>query len=380
MKNKIPYFVLLLLILTSCSKKNYTALYQEGNAIQSKNTLYYLSKNLLKLEVIYTLNEPRVSKNGIDEALPTSTTKITIEDPIEITKLWVPDPSKTFIITGKTLSDDFFVNGGAQATQSIQGEKMRIALEKNRDVESLPSTSFSYSNIEAEAYSAVLEMNDNIEKVTTKKEAGLALSIMSFYRSQFRMLNEDFKPYVKKSKLKYTIIIDPTALYSKEGHWSEIKSNRIYHTIFPKHIFKNKELLNTNIILEFPKPEVLLPHPLENGTAVEGLVYRNEPKVDFALKLNDSLVTSNSLRLAQLGAYQTISVKDFDKRVGTSVMIFKSNGLNKGLEFEEKIEPLDFDATESIEASQKAIKQAYEEKLKAINLLIKRLQERKNEL
>ncbi|WP_458627047.1 hypothetical protein [Winogradskyella sp. PC D3.3] len=380
MKNQLSYFVLLFVLLSSCGKKTYTALYQGDGTIITDKTQYQLSKTLLKLDVIYTVNEPRVFKNGVDQALTTSTTKITIEDPIKMTKLLVADPSQTFVTTGHLLPEALFVNAAAHAKSHVEGETISVPSEPITTNETLRLASLTDSSIEAEAYASVLKMKDNIDKVTTKEDAELALNIVFFYKSQFTMINEDFKPYVKKTKLKYTIIIDPTELYSEEGRWSNTQDHSIFHTIYPKHIFKNRGILNTILTLEFPKPEVSLLPELENKATVEGVVYRLPSKANFTVALNDTFVASDALGLAQLGAVKMVSLKDLEKMEGAPAMFFKPNAKDDILKFEEKLVELDFDSSATIEASQMAIKSAYAEKLKNIDLLIESLQERKNEL
>ncbi|QXP78485.1 MULTISPECIES: hypothetical protein [Winogradskyella] len=380
MKNTLLYFTLILGLFSSCSKKSYTALYKEGSTLTANETQYHLSKNLLKLEVIYTLNEPRVSINGIDQALTSSSTKVTIEDPIKITKLLVADQSQTFVVTGKQLSETSFVNTGINGKNSIQKQTISIPSSEIMARNTLPVASLTDSNIEAEAYSAILEMNDKLDKITTKDEAELALNLISFYKSQFKMLNEDFKPYVKKSKIKYTVIIDPTALYSEENRWSNTKDDKIYHTIYPKHIFESKGVLKDILTLEIPKPEASLASQLEIEEGIEGVVYRSPSTVNFTLSLKDVFVASDSLALAQSGTVKTISIKDLENNEGVAIQLFKSKNLENTQEFQEKIEPLDFDYNDTIESSQEVIKSEYKEKLKHIDLLINKLQERQAEL
>jgi len=131
LKNQYSYFVLLLVILSSCSSKTYTALYQESDISVSNQTPYYLPKNLLQLEVIYTLNEPRVEKNRIDLPLSTSNTKITIEDPIQVTNLLAPDTSRKFVITGKQLTNSQFINGNSLQKNTYKEETTTITIQNN---------------------------------------------------------------------------------------------------------------------------------------------------------------------------------------------------------------------------------------------------------
>lgn len=384
MKTNFLYVVLLLVMLSSCSRKSYTTLYHKNTPFEPKDTKYYLPKNVLKFEVIYTLNEPRVQKGAIDEALSTSSTKVTIEDPIVITKLLVADESKTFLITGKQLSEASFVNVDNDENDRILEETLNISLEKNEAVTGQKFSSFTDSSVEAEAYSAVLEIKNNISKIKTKEENKLTLNIVSFYKSQFKSLNEDFQPYIKKHKVKYTVIIDPSELYSKDGNWSNIEGDKIYHTIFPEHVFKEKGILNDVITVKVTKPDVPLLEGLENHGSIDGIVYRTSSASSIEILLNDYSLSKDTLALAQLGQFKTVSAKKLQKEKMKSVVLFKSedseNTTNTTTIFKEKVEPLAFDSSEIMAVSQKAIQVEYKEKLKNIDLLLKKLKEREAEL
>ncbi|WP_159023666.1 hypothetical protein [Formosa sp. L2A11] len=386
MKNNLIYFALLLVMLSSCNKKSYTALYQEHSALEKNETTYNLSKNLLKLEIIYTLNEPRVQKNGVDEALTTSNTKITIEDPIQITKLLVADQSKTFVISGKQLSDAYFVNPDnyQDAAYSESISDVAVVLE-NKD--NTMFSSFTDSNKEAKAYGAVREISDNISKIKTKIDAKFTLDLVTFYKSQFTMVDDHFKPYVKKSKVKYTVIIDPSSLDASEGNWANVIGDKILHTIYPKHIFKdNMELMDT-ITLETLNTNASKSSLLENNESIEGIVYRTPSSENLNLKVNNHALKGDALVLAQSGVLETISVADLKNNSNPNVILFKSkpeqNSIAKNDKFSnlnDTVEQLDFNSNKTVEASQKEIKNEYEAKLKNIDLLVKRLQERKAEL
>ncbi|RCW92456.1 hypothetical protein [Winogradskyella arenosi] len=378
MKHQLYVFVLLCFTLSSCSQKTYTRLLREQTVTTSEETPYFLPKHVLKLELTYTLNEPRVLKNGIDLALTSSSTKITIEDPIIVTPILVADTSKTFIASGKALPESVFFNPDEKTNG--QEKILRIPSTKMKAYNGLPSASLTDSSIEVEAYSAVLELMENIDKISNKDEADMALKLISFYKSQFTLLNENFKPYLKKSKLKYTVIIDPTALYSEEGRWSNIAGNKMYHTIFPKHIFKGKGNLSEQLTFEFSQPEPSERPQFINEQPIEGIVYRTPAEANFKFAVETVFEEFRDLELAQFGASKTISIKALEKGEDMPVVLFKSEDVEKNRNFETKVEALDFDSAKIMEISQEEIKREYEEKLKFIGLLIKKVQARKAEL
>ncbi|WP_146035172.1 hypothetical protein [Formosa algae] len=380
MKNQLLYFALVFMMFSSCSKKSYTALYQDHTTMASNATPYFLSKNLLRVEVIYTLNEPRAYRNGIDQALTSSTTKLTIEDPIKITNILVPDQSHTFVLTGNQIPDALFVDAESQTNPQVEGETISLPSEIIAYKGPYASASLTDTSLEAEAYRSVLEIMNNISEIKTQKDIDLTLKIVSFYKSQIKVLNEDFKPYIKKSKVKYTTIIDPTTLYTEAGFWSKTVENTIYHTINPKHIFENVEFLNDALTLQFPQVEVSSLPQFVTEQGVEGVVYRIPAAVDFTLSLKDVFVESDSLSLAQLGSTEVLSVKDLESYEDAPAILFKAEHVEGTQNFQEKIENLEFQFNDNIENSQQVLRKEYEDKLVTIDLLLKRLQERKTEL
>ena len=377
MKNQYSYFVLLLVILSSCSSKTYTALYQESDISVSNQTPYYLPKNLLQLEVIYTLNEPRVEKNGIDLPLSTSNTKITIEDPIQVTNLLAPDTSRKFVITGKQLANSQFINGNSVQKNMYEEETTSITIKNKNNTTSTPSINLTDSSLEAEAYKGVLEILNNISKIKTKKDLEMTYNLVSFYKAQFKALNNDFKPYVKKSKIKYTVVIDPTELYTEEGKWSELKNNQLYHTIYPTHIFEENSVLLDTIKLTTPKlPELKIPTSSKEEPT-EGILCLQTTPTLLDAKINDVTLDSKSLNIAQYGAIKRISKEDLKTTNQTFPVLFKINNTEQIINDIENTEPIEFNSSQTITESQIAIKKAYKEKLQNIDLLIKKLKERK---
>ncbi|AUC77622.1 hypothetical protein CW732_18830 [Olleya sp. Bg11-27] len=372
-------------MLSSCSQKSYTALYSENSILLGDEVKYHLSKNLLKLEIVYTLNEPRVQKNGLDQPLGLNGSQVTIEDPIKITKLLVADKSQTFFIKGKQLSDASFVNIGDKAKDVIIKDSVTISSENIEAVNKLQLAFLTDSNIEVGAYNSVLEIKNNISKIKTKDEAEFTLNLLQLYKDQSTRASKDFKPYIKKSKIKYTVIIDPSQLYSNPGNWSKLKGDKISHTIAPKHLFKDKAVLNDVITIEVQKPETASFSELINQKSLEGIVYRSPASGKVTVSLNKQALVKDSLAIAQLGTVKIIAVNDLKNQANSSVMLFKSKGENNLLVKNDKLFKLHntaeyFDANETVETSQKVIRREYENKLKNIDLLILKLQELEKEL
>jgi hypothetical protein len=383
MKNTLLFLVLILVLCSSCNKKTYSALYHDNLVLEQNDTRYYLPKDLLKFEIIYTLNEPRYQKGDVDRVLKLQPTKITIEDPIVITKLSVPDTSKMFVITGKQLSETRFVSMDIDSENSAL-EKTTSTSVNHKDSKMHDYSSLTTSRMETKMYDAVIELKNNIPEIVSKKEAERSLNTMSFYKSQFKILNEDFQPYIKQYKVKYTVVIDPLQLYYKDGNWSSIEGDNVYHSIFPEHIFVDKGDLNDIITVKVTQPKAALLDELVSEEPVEGIIYRNTSPLNIEVALNDSTLLTDTLALTQLETFKTISVKDFEAAEPTSVLLFKLKTSKTSTDiipdFLENTEPIDFNSSETIAESQIAIKKAYKEKLQNIDLLIEKLKERKAEL
>lgn len=375
MKNQYSYFVLLLVILSSCSSKTYTALYQESDISVSNQTPYYLPKNLLQLEVIYTLNEPRVEKNGIDLPLNTSNTKITIEDPIQVTNLLAADTSRKFVITGKQLTNSQFINGNSVQKNTYKEETTTIPIQNNTT--STPSINLTDSSIEAEAYKSVLEILNNISKIKTKKDLEMTYNLVSFYKAQFKTLNNDFKPYIKKSKIKYTVVIDPAKLYTEEGKWSKLKDNQLYHTIYPSHIFEKNSVLLDTLKLTTPKLQELKIPTSSKEDLTEGIICLQSSSTLLTAKINNVKLDSKKLNIAQYGSIKRITKDDLKATNKSFPVLFKINNTERIINDIENIEPIEFNSSQTTTESQIAIEKAYKEKLQNINLFLEKLKERK---
>jgi hypothetical protein len=377
MKNKLFFFALFLVLSTSCSKKSYTVMHNDYSVLTGDEVAYHLSKGLLKIEIVYTLNEPKLDKHEGNTQCINNNAKVTIEDPIKITKLLVADTSKTYYIIGQKVSNTFFVNTSETPQNSIAKDSVFISANS---VKSDKALSFlTDSNIEVGAYNSVLNIKNNMSKITSKDEAEFALKLLHLYKKQSTRKDDKEKRYIKKTKLKYTVIIDPSKRYAKQGHWSTIKDNKIYHTIAPDHLFGEYVTLNDVVTLQLPMPTTESETKVATQKPLEGVAYRSLSTVNFTLSLNDSRVASDSLSLSQLGTIKTITIKDLEKSNEGTVNLFKPTTQNNQPCTKEEIEQLDYDSSKAIEASQLTIKAEYIEKLNTIDLVIKSIENRINQ-
>jgi len=342
MKNKLLLYIgILSLFLTSCSKSLHTSLYDENSTIKNNGVTYNLPMNLLKVEITYTINEPRVIKIGKDEALTSKKTQITIEDPIILSTLLVADKSKTYLITSNDISNNFFLNSDVDIKLSDNGllssidsdvednsidfaENLIISTAKIAKNVAVPGSSLMDIGVDGEAYEAIREIQQSVLQIKKKEDLELAIKKIEFYKNQIEWFHQNFKTYIKKSKIKYTVIIDPTEVYSKKGSWSVYENNKIYHNIFPKHIFPEESIFNDTITLELPKTNISTFESLNNNKLIPGIVYRTPSNVNIDITSNGNLLANNSMYLAQFGKITMVPVDSKKGGKKKTSLIFSS--------------------------------------------------------
>jgi hypothetical protein len=340
MKIKLLYLGIIILTLTACSKSLHTSLYDENSTIKNNGVAYNLPMNLLKVEITYTVNEPRIIINGKDESLtPKEQTKITIEDPIIVSSLLVADKSKTYLIKSHGISKNFFLKSDVDIKLSDNGllssidsdiEDNSIDFAENLIVSTvklaksvtapnfIPTLSGHLSSenfflnedavLDGKSYKAILDIQENILAIKKKEELELAIKKIEFYKNQIDWYQKNFKTYIKKSKVKYTIIVDPAKIYSKKGSWSLVENNKIYHNIFPAYIFPNGSILEDTITLELPKINSIPFDSLNGQNSIRGIVYRSPSNVNIDITSNGNLLANNSIYLAQFGRTSILTV------------------------------------------------------------------------
>lgn len=223
----------------------------------------------------------------------------------------------------------------------------------------------------------MLELLNNIYKIKTKKDLEMTYNLVSFYKAKFKTLNNDFKPFIKKSKIKYTVVIDPAKLYTDEGKWSELKDNQLYHTIYPTHIFEENSVLLDTIKLATPKLQELKIPTSSNTNPTEGIIHLQPCSTLLTAKINDVKLDSKKLNIVQYGSIKRIAKDDLKATNKSFPVLFKINSTERIINDIENIEPIEFNSSQTTTESQIAIEKAYKEKLQNINLLLEKLKERK---
>lgn len=387
MKKSLFYIIIITILLISCNNKSiYTSFYNEDEFIKNRGVSYNLPKNLIKVEISYTLRENRKLKKGID--LPTdSISKISIEDPILISTILIPDKEKTFVIKNEEISNYFFNKSDIDIKLSDNGlltsidsdiqdksfdfaEKIVVSTAKlastianpsgqifnikeedvasdNKDNSKNEDNENSYVKEsqsktknkkqledvnfkEQEYFNAIEWIQKSIITAKNKEEIDLAKSKLNFYLEQLDWYRKNNKNYQKITKLKYTILIDPMKTYNKDGNWSELIGNKIYHHIYPKHIFPQNSEINDTITIELPYKNFKSLDNLSNVDLIKGVLYRNPSSVNVDITSNGRLLANSSLFLAQFGdiTILPLNAKKFGDNKTSVVFSSITGGLN----------------------------------------------------
>jgi hypothetical protein len=109
MKKRLILSSLILLSFFSCKTvelESYT--YDSENDFDKRGIIYSLPKNLIKVEIVYTMRQEFERINGVEIKSKEVIPDITIDKPINVSSILMPDKDYEFILTGERITNDFF--------------------------------------------------------------------------------------------------------------------------------------------------------------------------------------------------------------------------------------------------------------------------------
>jgi hypothetical protein len=274
--------ILMLSGLVSCGNVKLFSIPAENaiSASDREGILYNLPKNLLKVEVTYTVYEPRVMSNGVDSRAG-EPAMITMETPLTVSTIVVPDEEQAFVLKQDRFSDDLFITSTISSKLTNEGlllavdadvedktievgealliSAAKIAKTVAAPIPLVPSSdgdpngkqAFSQADIDAqEAYhdqlmAQIVQLQKNRVAVTDKVKLEVLNSQIAETQKLLAWHLERNRTYQKKHEVKYTVIIDPQTKYAgMEGVTTDTSQSAdgalciIDHTIQPTHLFK----------------------------------------------------------------------------------------------------------------------------------------------
>lgn len=374
-KESLAIILLVFVACSSCSSSLNSTLYETTE--NKEGIVYSLPKNLIKVEITYTVKTPYELVNGIEHKL-NSGQKISIDKPINILSTLEPNEDEAYVLSGSRISNNFFTKSNLDLKLSKKGLLTGIEVEiDDQSTEFGENLIISGTNLAktliaptSQAASEIIKTMDSVNDLKTHKNISdiekhfldletKKLNIQlknitydTYLFDEIRQLNQSYinnynkdsiaiikskithltsqlqyfqlrnKTFYKSKELKYTALIDPFKKYSSnEISTSIINGDTYNHKILPQHIFPK------NLTNNIPKIEIQL---VKKNTAspklpsnVEGIVVRNSASTTINLKIDDALYGSEVVFLAQLGNISTIPVKS--KRAGKIKTSIKFN-------------------------------------------------------
>lgn len=366
MKKIVILFILGITVL-SCSVELKSIKYSESKI--SEGVVYNLPKNLVKIEVSYTVREPYELVNGVEKRMTNSEAIIAIEKPIKVISKLIADKSKSYVLTGDRITNNFFtkstldfnltqdgllkaIDTDIDDESAEFGEKLiistgniaktfvapqsKIASQLNAELASLMTQIQTVQSGTEEANQINLRMEELISQLFTlnydsklltqivilneeflsnnnKDSLNIISSKIKHLQSQIEWYQKNNKTFYKSKDIKYTAVIDPFIEYNRDEVKTEKVGTKYSHKIKPKNIFPSSVPAK-----KIPEIKITLIDNKQGEFTVDdevnGIVVRHPASTKVDLEVNDNLYGSEIIYLAQLGNISTIPIKS--KRAG----------------------------------------------------------------
>ncbi len=355
-------------LLTSCSS---VRLQSNKYSIEEANQgiVYKLPKNLIKVEITYSIKEPYELINGVEKKLERTDAVVAIVKPIKVISKLIADETKSYVLTGDRITNDFFtkstldlnltkdgilkaidtdiedespefaekvVISAGNIAKTLIAPQSEITSQLNSELSTL-MTQLSNLNTgspqadnvnrriqeilaqlltldyDSKLLSQIVVLNDEFILNNNKDSLNIIASKIKHLQEQIVWYQKRNRTYFKSKEIKYTAVIDPFVKYTRD----ELKTtvdNQIYsHSIKPKNIFPTS-------VKEDDIPVIKV--SIENNDVtqfdlpdyIDGIVVRHPSSSKIDLEVDDNLYSSEIIYLAQLGNISTIPVKS--KRAG----------------------------------------------------------------
>lgn len=353
-------------LFSSCSLSLESLKYVPEN--KSEGIVYSLPKNLIKVEITYTVREAFELINGKESKIPTPPV-VTIDKPINVISTLVADPNNSFVLSGDRISNNFVLKSTLDFNltkdgilkgidtdiddQSVEfGEQLIISsgniaktiispqsqaltlltneinqisqqlLTANSDEQTMENLQqnlqrlilqISLLNYDTELAIKIRELNEEVFNNYNKDSITVILSKINHLENQLKAHQLNNKTFFKTTELKYTAVIDPFVKYNRDEIKTEEINNVFKHNIKAKSIFPN-DVLEASIPIATISLQNKAVENIEFSEKIEGIVVRHPASTKIDLEVDGNLYSSEIVSLAQLGNISTIPVKS--KRAG----------------------------------------------------------------
>lgn len=367
MKRSLVTF-LVIGLLTSCSSVKLQSIKYSNKEVE-EGIVYKLPKNLIKVEITYSIKEPYEIVNGIEKKLEKTEAIVVIDKPITITSKLIADETNSYVLTGDRISNDFFTKStlefnltqdgilksidtdiedvspefaekvilsAGNISKTLIAPQSEIASQLNSEL-SLLMTQLSNLNAgepqadnlnsriqeilaqlltldyDSKLLSQIVLLNDEFILNNNKDSLNIIASKIKHLQEQIDWYQKRNKTYFKSKKIKYTSVIDPFIKYTRDEIKTNVNKTIYSHLIKPKNIFPSsvKESNIPVIKVSIEKKHVA---EFKLPKEIDGIVVRHPSSSKIDLEVDNNLYGSEIIYLAQLGNITIIPVKS--KRAG----------------------------------------------------------------
>lgn len=279
---------------SGCSTKSlYISQY---NGSLTEGIVYFLPKRVLKLTITYTARQKIKVEHAYETEIGTRT--VVIKEPVELETLLIPDQENAFVITGKDISDDVFLESGFYIELDDYGHLHSISSEvssKALDVaKGIVTSGIKIAKLVAVAgeeeeekpevikkiFTAITKAYNDLEVLTNDlsyeklKELEKLAGLIENLHNMVEDYQYENKEYYKETEYTYTTILDPGTFKKKEKG-----SVSVYeHIVKPKfNLAKDLSPIGLpplRVVLEIPAQEFDSIKKIDPGQKKRGIIYR----------------------------------------------------------------------------------------------------------
>jgi hypothetical protein len=316
-----------------------------STGISDKGIPYMLPKSLLKLDITYTVRDESTLEHSAEKL--NKITRVTVEKPIKISQVFVPDNSKVLSLSVDNIADSAFLESALNYTFDGTGVIKSISADtKDHTLETVGnavSAGLKVASIAAAAGADIpadlqpyvdriealyREMGAQSGKVDTKQiKAGLdEIKLWESVISEYRKANAKT---VKESEVEYATVldVDRDCVTDDAGTRCTIAPNRLIHDLPAAAM---PPVIVTLSITSNDKRNSEL--RIDDTAAYDGILYRLPKAATMTIEANSSRtqVYKNNIFLPQYGQVYVANVSTKSMADRKTELEFNQNtgGLN----------------------------------------------------
>lgn len=316
-----------------------------STGLADKGIPYMLPKSLLKLDITYTVREETTLKNGAEKLA--KNTRVTVEKPIKISQVFIPDSTKVLSLSADTVSDNAFLESALNYTFDGTGIIKSISADtKDNTLEAIGNAVSTGIKIASIAAVAGADVPDAVQPLVVRidelyrsigaqavngnaKQLKESLDEIKLLESVISEYQKSNTKTVKESDVEYSIVIDidKDCVTDSKNTRCTIAPNKLIHDL-PAAVMP-PVIVRLSLTSDDKKNSVL---KIDSDTVYAGILYRLPKPVTMTIEANSSrtLVYRNTVFLPQYGQLYVanVSTKSMSNRKTELEFNQNTGGLN----------------------------------------------------